>query len=164
MPFQTQVNANIGIGVAGDFASTNPRATVLAGAGELVAGAAGLIIGRFGWLNASDPRRVDNAGSGAPAGFVARGNFEGTITTPFGESSMTILPGKEVTLFKSGDFFVENTGSGPNTRGQKAFASLTTGLVQFANAGATVTGYVETPWFAADVAEDGELVKITREL
>ncbi|HIC9070647.1 TPA: phage cement protein, partial [Klebsiella michiganensis] len=47
------------------------------------------------------------------------------------------------------------------TRGQKVFASLTTGEVQVAAAGATVAGFIETAFYAASDCDAGELVKIS---
>ncbi|TPJ12167.1 hypothetical protein FJW04_23220 [Mesorhizobium sp. B2-7-3] len=49
--FQTQVAYNPAPAVEGDFASSNPRSTILAAAGALVCGALGAIVGRFAWLN-----------------------------------------------------------------------------------------------------------------
>ncbi len=51
--FQTQVNVQQAIGVEGDFASANPRASVLAGAGAFVAGAQGVTVGRWVWADAA---------------------------------------------------------------------------------------------------------------
>jgi len=50
MPFQTVINDQQAPAVAGDFASTNPFANVLAGPGALVAPAGGLIVGNFAWV------------------------------------------------------------------------------------------------------------------
>ena len=53
MGFQTSVGVQPAPAVAGDFASTNARWTVLAGPGGLVAGPAGVTVGRFAWLQAA---------------------------------------------------------------------------------------------------------------
>lgn len=48
MGFQKTLNRDLPVGVEGDFASTNPYHTVLAGEGALKAGAGGVKIGVFG--------------------------------------------------------------------------------------------------------------------
>ena len=151
MPFPSQVNVQPAIAVAGDFASTNPRSTVLAGAGGLVAGAAGVIVGRFAWLNynAADPENapiiVSNnfsgiipggAGTVMPAGFVHR-EQQGLITSYLQESGMTIPAGFPITVMNGGDVFVVNSGSGAAQVGMYAFANFANGLATFA-AGGTV--------------------------
>jgi hypothetical protein len=162
---QTAVNTQPTPAVEGDFASTNPRYTVMAGPGGLVAAPSGVTVGRFAWLLASPldadgaPMQASNTGSGPVAGFVHR-EQQGLITNFLGDASMTVPVGFPVTLFESGDFWVRNNGSGANTLGQKAFASTTDGSVNFAAAGATVTGSVETKWFARSVGAVGEKVKI----
>ena len=52
--FQKQVNLTPAPAVAGDFASTNPRASVPAGPGGLVAGLTGVIVGQFAWVDPAD--------------------------------------------------------------------------------------------------------------
>lgn len=141
--FQTAVSVQPAPAVAGDFASTNPRQSVLAGPGGLVAGALGLTVGRFAWFQAapvdanSAPTIVNNFGFGLPAGIVHR-EQQGLITTYLANAGMLIPVGFAITLFKSADIWVKNDGSTQVLMGQKAFASLTTGQVSFAAAGATV--------------------------
>ena len=77
MGFQKQVYIEPAAAVAGDFASSNPRSTVLAGQGALVADTAGVTVGRFAWADATG--KVTNAGSGVPTGFVHR-EQQGVIT------------------------------------------------------------------------------------
>src|ERR1700748_3407714 len=78
MPFQGQVLVQPAIGVEGDFCSTNPRWSVLAGAGALVCGPQGVTIGRFGWLSNqfqdpdNAPAVLNSFGSGPVGGFVGR--------------------------------------------------------------------------------------------
>ena len=50
------------------------------------------------------------------------------------------------------------------TRGMKAFATLADGSIQFAAAGATVTGAVETGWAAFTAGATGDLVMISNVL
>lgn len=72
---------------------------------------------------------------------------------------MLIQPGREVTLMTAGDFWAKTSTAA--TRGQKIFASLTTGQIQTGAAGATITGYVETNFFAGSTCDAGERVKIS---
>lgn len=153
--FQSVINQYPAPGVEGSFASTNPHATYVAGEGALVAGPAGLTVGRFAW----DVDGVaSNAGTGTPSGFVLR-DGQASITIWLADSSMLIQPGREVTLTTAGDFWAKTSTAA--TRGQKVFASLTTGQVQTGAAGATVAGYAETDFYVGSTADAGELVKIT---
>src|ERR1700738_4595455 len=98
MNFQTFVSTQPSAAVAGDFADANPRWSVDAGHGGLIAGPNGLVIGRFAWWNASliDPNGtpivVNNTGSGPVTGFVHR-EQQGLITQYLADSSMDISTG-----------------------------------------------------------------------
>lgn len=139
--FQQTVNLQQAAAVAGDFASANPRSSVVSHEGTLVAGATGVIVGRFAW--ATGAGIVSNAGAGVPTGFVHRRQGSALITTYLAETSNTIPQGFEVTLMATGDYWVAPITNAV-TVGQKVFASLTTGEIQGAAAGATVDGYIET--------------------
>lgn len=156
MAFQTTMNVNPAPAVEGDFASANPRASVLAGPGALVAGSAGVTIGRFAWADANG--LVLNSGTGTPSGFVHR-EQQGVITEWLGRSTMLVPKGLPITLHNAGDFWVRTATAA--TIGQKIFASITDGTVQTGAAGATIAGFVETKWFAQSVAAAGELVKMS---
>lgn len=142
MGFPTQVNVVPGVGVAGDFASTNPRSSVVNGPGAFVAGPAGAVVGRFAWADAAN-LRVTNFGGGAPTGFVGRSQ-QGLITQFLQESSMVIPTGMPVTLFSSGDFWVKNDGASASAINQTAYVNNSTGQVQFGSnwTGASVTGSI----------------------
>ena len=141
--FQTTVNLQQAAAVEGDFASANPRRSVVSHEGTLVAGTGGVTVARFAWADSAG--KVTNAGAGVPTGFVARSGQQGAaqITTYLAETSMVIPQGYEVTLHETGDFWVKHNTNAA-TVGQKVFASLTTGQIQTAAAGATVAGYIET--------------------
>lgn len=171
MGFQTSVPAYYTPAFPGDFASSNPRASMLAGPGALVAGDSGVTVGRFAWAvplgtvgqqtGVTDfYNKVNNAGTGAPSGFVHREN-QAYITDATAEVGNTIPKGREVTLMVAGDFWVKNDGTAAVTVGQKVFASLTTGQVRTAAAGATVADFAETKWFAMSAAGVGELFKMS---
>lgn len=139
--FQTTVNLQQAAAVAGDFASANPRASVVGHEGTLVAGSSGVTVGLFAWATAAG--LVSNAGTGKPTGFVHREQGSALITTYLGEVSNLIPQGKEITLMKTGDYWATVTVAAASI-GQKAFASLTTGAIQPGNAGATIAGFIET--------------------
>jgi hypothetical protein len=157
MGFPTSVNVQQAPAVAGDFASGNPRATVLAGQGALVAGAAGVVVGRFAWLSAAQidndnaASLVNNFGAGPVAGFVHR-EQQGLITTYLADASMVVPQGFPVTLFSGGDFWVVNAGSTEALVGQKAYAGYADGKVSFAATGTPTTGASVTASVAASTA------------
>lgn len=150
--FQTQANLQQAAAVAGDFASANPRASVVAHEGTLVAGASGVTVANFAWATAAG--LVSNAGAGKPTGFVHRRQGSALITTYLAEGSNLIPQGFEVTLMKTGDYWATINVAAASI-GQKAFASLTTGAMQPGNAGATISGYVETDFTITGFAVGG---------
>lgn len=143
-PFQTAVNTQPALGVAGDFASTNPRFTVDAGQGALVAGANGVYVGRFCWSappvdNDNANSLVNSSGSGPVLGFVHR-EQQALITSYLADASMLVPAGFAVTVFNGGDFLAKNDGAGAVTVGMKAYANFADGKVTFAVAGTPTTG------------------------
>ena len=138
--FQTQVNTVPAVAVAGDFASTNPRYSVLAGPGGLVAGPNGLTIGRFAWwsLTAEDangaPQIVNNSGAGPVTGIVHR-EQQGLITAYLSGSGMVQPLGFGATLYSGGDFWIKNDGSVEADVGMKAYANFADGKCTFAATG-----------------------------
>lgn len=141
--FQTQVNSDPAPAVEGDFASANPRSSMLAGPGALVAGALGVIVGRFARAR-NDNGQVSNGDPGVAnaLGFVARqGNFA-TITAWLGQSSLTVYSGREITLHTSGDFWARFAAGA--TKGQKVFANYSDGTAVAGTAGGSVAGATVT--------------------
>lgn len=141
--FQTQVYNQPAQAVAGDFASANPYFSYDAGPGGLIAGDAGLVIGKFAWVyppldSNSAPQVALNTGNGAVAGFVHRAQ-QGLNSTFLSDAGMTVLKGLPVTLMVGGDFWCVNAGAAQALVGMKAFANLVTGAVSFAAAG-TIPG------------------------
>lgn len=149
MPFQTAVNILPAPAVVGDYASSNPRTSVLAGPGQLVAGAAGLTIGRFAWLDKGTFSRAFNTGSGAPDGFVGRAGNQALITAFLGETSHVVQPGMPCTLYNEGEFWVVNSGAAAVVPNQKAYANNTTGLATFGVTGSPPSGASVTASVAA---------------
>jgi hypothetical protein len=103
MPFQTVIKDYQAPGVAGDFASTNPFANVLAGPGALVAPAGGLIVGNFAWVG-PEGQVSQSYVAGYQLGFLGR-NEQALITEFLGEASMVVPEGFMITLFNEGDFW-----------------------------------------------------------
>lgn len=142
MGFQRQVNLTPAPAVAGDFASANPRASVLAGPNGLVAGVGGVTVGKFAWVK-SDDITVQSYGTApnAPNGFVHR-EQQALITQYLGEQSMNVPVGFPVTLHDEGDFWAVLTGANAAVRGSAIYATYGTGDVTAVAAatGASVTG------------------------
>jgi hypothetical protein len=128
--FQTRVNLYNPLGVAGDFASANPRATALTpDGGALIAGPNGVNIGKFAWIE-SDGRTVTNQGqtSKQPDGFVHR-DQQGLLTE-YLQAAGTLIPhGFPVTLMVEGDFLANNAGPSSLVRGGTLYASYLDGSV-----------------------------------
>jgi hypothetical protein len=163
MPFQNRVNRNNPIAVAGDFASANPRAAVLAGEGGLVAGPLGVTVGKFAWVSA-DGKTVTNSGEGAvaPTGFVHRQEGAALITAFLGEASNVIPAGFPVTLHNAGDFFAAVNGQA-SVNGSQVFASFADGSVFIgaAPAGTTATGSVGATFTATGTANSLAVTAVT---
>lgn len=153
--FQTAVNTLQAQAVAGDWASTNPRASVNAGPGGLVAGPGGVTIGRFGWRDAGDLSTVRNTGSGAPTGFISR-RQQGLNTTYLSVASMLIPAGFGLAMEKEGDFWVANDGATQAVPGQTCFANFADGKATFA-AAATKTGALTAAIAASTFSVTGSI-------
>lgn len=143
MSFQTTVNLQQAPAVAGDFASANPRANVLAGEGALVADIGGCVVGRFAWLLSE---KAKNSGAGSPAGFVHR-EMNALITTFLADSSNTVLQGYPVTVYNEGDFWAKTLTTA--VRGDNVYADHNTGAV--AAGSAKPSTFVGTASFATNV-------------
>lgn len=163
MPFQTRINRDLPIGVEGDFASANPRASVLAGEGALVAGPGGVIVGNFAWL-LPDGKTVVSYGVGAvpPTGFVHR-EENALIVDYLGTSSMVVPEGFEVTLFDAGDFLDKIVGGSASTYGAQCFASFADGSLSIgsAPAGTTATGSVGATFTATATGTNLAVTAVT---
>ena len=104
--FQNTVTVNPAYAVEGDFASDNPRANVLNSPEDgLTAGANGVTIGRFAWVNQAN-QTASNNGTGVPDGFVAR-HTNALINALTEEASMLIPAGRTLALHSKGDFWAK---------------------------------------------------------
>jgi hypothetical protein len=168
--FQTAVNTQPAPAVAGDFADSNPRVSVNAGPGGLVAGAAGVTVGRAAWLSSSliDPDNapiiVNNFGSGAIAGIVPR-RQQGLITQYLADASMVIPQGFQLELISRGGLWVKNEGSTQAQYGQKAYADFATGKLSFAAtnspSSASFTGAIAANTFSVTGSISGNVMTVT---
>lgn len=147
--FQTATRNLQAPGLAGDFASMNPYATQLStqiyNSTGFRAGASGLVIGLFAWLDPSTWTFANNSGAGAPNGFVGRGGMLGLITTYLSGFGVTIPAGMGTpNIYDAGDFYVVNNGLTEAVPNMKTYANNVTGVASFAASGAPTTGGTST--------------------
>ena len=151
--FQNAVNIEPAIGLPGGYAAVNPIVSTPRG---YIAKAA-CKVGGFVWEDSEAEGQVNPSGSGLPLGFVVR--EQNVVMGTNVDYTNEIPAGGTVTVAVEGDFFVQPAAS--VTKGQKVFASTTTGAVSGASAGATVAGSVETNWEFDTSAGAGEIAIIT---
>jgi len=151
--FPNQVNSVQAPAVAGDFASSNPRKTILAGEGGLISGTgvingvsvSGAVVGRFCWTtyqsidNDNAPATLNTFGLGLPAGLVSRKQV-GLITQYLATAVQYLQSGFQISGWNDVDMWVVNAGTTAAQVGQKAFAAFADGSASFAAAGATPSG------------------------
>ena len=163
MGFQKQVNLTPAPAVAGDFASSNPRATVLAGPGGLVAGALGVTVGKFAWVD-DDGSTVQSFGTAtkAPQGFVHR-EQQALIQQYLAESGMNIPQGFPVVLHNEGDFWAKLAGNNAATIGAAIYADYSNGDVcaVAAPAGASVTASIGATFTATGTGTSLVVTSVT---
>lgn len=161
--FPSQVQAYQTPGIAGDFASANPKYLTLAGPGALTSGygvidgvlVSGAVVGRFGWLSYQNvdadgaPGVVNTFGAGKPDGLVHR-TMQGLITAYLGVAVEYLQSGFQIELFSIVDLWVVNANASAIARpGMKAFARFSDGAVLFAAAGSSPSGGSSTASVAA---------------
>lgn len=145
MGFQTTVNQYPAPAVEGDFASANPRVSVMPNSEMLVAGSAGVTIGRFAWVDGSEVNSLSTAPV-APDGFVHR-DHQALNFTLLSESTMVIPQGCGVTLHDQGDFWARSVTAA--TRKQTIYADIHTGRAAAADSAPGT--FVGTASFATNV-------------
>ena len=160
--FPVSVNVNPAIGLPGDFASANPRHSVLAPPGGFSAGSNGLTIGLACWADTATGSILSNAGTGLPMGILHR-NMQALIQAYLGTYGYSVPAGFAVgELFDNADFIVKNFGVSAVAVGMKAFANNTNGTWSFAAPGAIVSGSTETGWYAKLACAAGEVTFINK--
>lgn len=152
MSFQRGLNRDLPRGVAGDFASTNPRNSILAGEAALVAGEP-ITVGQFAFADLQTGKVMADFVAGRIIGFVHRNN---QAIVPLGQAASMIVPtGKETALFSNGDFYIVSPGAG--AAGEPVFALEEGGGISLVATDAQATNFK-----LAEDAVAGQLVKITR--
>lgn len=108
--FQSVIRDNQAPGVKGDFASTNPFSSVLAGPGALVAPAGGLLVGNFFWVGPNGETSQSFV-AGWQVAFLGR-NEQALITEFLGEATMLVPEGFMIVGFNEGDFWAQFEAGG----------------------------------------------------
>jgi len=149
MGFQRTVNQQPAPAVPGDFAGTNPRASVVAPPNGYVAapnypatfGGAlrdALIVGRFAWFNYATGLAANYLTQNSLIGFVHR-EVQTIITDFLGEQRMGVQQGFPVTGCSQGDFWADFSASAPDAAGLSVYADPVTGIATAGAPGASVT-------------------------
>lgn len=138
----------------GDFASDNPRHTLLAGKAQHKVGAGStVIISNFAEVDPTTGLTVATLTGKNPLGFVGRRSNMGVITTWLAENSLALNQGQPVTLYDSGDFYVALAGA---TYGQEIKVD-TTGAI-------SASGTINTGYKVAVPTDSSGLAVITRNI
>ena len=151
MPFQKQVNENIARGIPGQRYGGNPVSHLLP---TPRAGAAGVTVGNFVWLDPADTtgQTVINTGTGKPLGIAQREKSARLGTDE--EASMLIPAGCPVAVVLAGDLIIASGTAA--TPGQKVFATMSTGAPAPGDASAAVSGAVESAFSVREAAAINE--------
>lgn len=134
---QTFVNRELPVGVAGDFAGANIRASAVAGPFAWVASPAGVNIGAIGWCNPATGIVSSYYQPNSIPALIHRTAAKTIITNFLGVATSQIPGGYEVTPMAQGDFWALFAGGA--TQGQVVYANPTTGAVVGAASGQAVT-------------------------
>lgn len=140
MPFQQSVNIQPAPAVEGDWSSCNPRSSVQAGPGQMVAGANGVTVGQFAWSDVNG--LVSNSYvAGGLFGYIHR-EQQALITVYLAETSQVIPTGFPVTMMRTADVW-DRFAAGAAI-GQKVYAYYATGAAYAAATGAPPTNALIT--------------------
>lgn len=136
--FQTFVNNELPIAVPGDFASANPRASVVGGPGAYVAPIAGTNVGVFAWFDPTTGIASSYYKPNSFLAFVHRQN-QALITVFLGIAS-TVVPDGEIVAdgMIQGDFY--GAFQAGASVGQKVYANPQTGALTANTTGNGVAG------------------------
>jgi len=159
MGFPTKINYNWAVGFPGGIASANPKRSAIPGPLGYRAGAAGVTVGAFAWVQA-DGVTVMNVpvASEAPTGFVLR-DQTALITAYLAESTMLLPSGFNVQLMTGGDYFA--VASTVATPGQAVYASSTDGTLATGAAGTVPEGHVATGFIVTQGGAVGDTIIIS---
>jgi len=138
--FQSRINDNPAPAVQGDFADTNVRATVVAGAGALVAAppSRSPIVGNFVWGDQVSGQAFGSYQGETTAKIGFLHNDDQALVVDFlAEGDLALESGLPVTLFNQGSFWADFIAGA--TVGQKVFARYVDGSPYAAAAGTSTT-------------------------
>lgn len=152
MSFPTAVRLQPEVGVPGTRASMNPISVISRLAQSAVT------VARFVWPGTDTDNQVQNTGTGNPLGLAITDQI-GIIPNYLQEYSMQVPAGFPVQVAEQGEFFASSANAA--TLGQKVFATLADGTLQFGAAGATVTGAIETPFVVTRGGAANAVIKIS---
>lgn len=159
MGFPNKINYSWAIGFPGGIASANPRRSAIPGPLGYRAGAAGVVVGAFGWVQADGVTVLNKpVAKEAPTGFVLR-DQTALITAYLAESTMVLPSGFNVQLMTGGDYFAAaTTDAAP---GQAVYASATDGTIATGAAGTVPSGYVATGFVVTQGGATGSVIIIS---
>ncbi|WP_227242414.1 structural cement protein Gp24 [Paraburkholderia caribensis] len=152
MSFQTSVQQQPEVGVAGSRASMNPISVI----SRIAQGTVN--IARFVWPGTDTDNQVQNTGSGKPLGLAVRDQL-GILPNYLQEASMQVPGGFPVEVAEQGEWFASSANAA--TLGQKVFATLADGTLQFGAAGATIAGAIETKFVVTRGGAANAVIKIS---
>ncbi|MFT8783576.1 MULTISPECIES: hypothetical protein [Acetobacter] len=162
MPFPNTVHYGWPAGFPGAWASQNPQRMVVPGQNGFCAGAGGVAVAAFAWVQADGTTVLNTPDAAspkaAPTGFVVRAQ-QGQATQYLQQNTMTIAQGFMVGLAQGGDVFA--LASTDATVGQAVYASTINGTLQCAAGGSAPTGTVDTGWSVAQGGAAGLPIIIT---
>lgn len=153
MGFQKNVYLQPEVGVPGTRASQNPISVISRIAQTPVTVAA------FVWPGTDTDNQVQNTGTGKPLGLAVTDQV-GILPNYLQEASMQVPQGFPVEVAEQGDWFAQSATNAA-TLGQKVFANLADGTLNFGAAGATVAGAVETHFVVTRGGAAGAVLKIS---
>lgn len=138
--FQSFVNNELPPAIAGDFASANPRASIIGG-GEFAytAAANGLVVGVFSWSNPSTGIASNFYQANSFLGFFHRA-MNALITQFLGFEATAAVPGTMVDTYDQGEFWGYFAGGA--TAGQKVYADPLYGILTSNTTGNSVGGAI----------------------
>ncbi|MEX3614575.1 MAG: hypothetical protein VB141_12680 [Burkholderia gladioli] len=115
-------------------------------------------VAAFVWPGTDTDNQVQNTGTGNPLG-LAIVNQNGIIPNYLQEFNMQVPNGFPVEIAEQGEFFAKSANVA--TLGQRVFATLADGTLQFGAKGATITGAVETKYVVTRGGAAGAVLKIS---
>lgn len=140
MAFQTAVGTTMAPGIEGGWSGRNPHFTLTnPDEAQWIVGAAGAIIGRFGWANPINGQvtSVHPGVASARVGFIHR-DQEVFITGLLNAASLALVSGQPIDLLEDGPVW-GRFAAGSATVGLKVYASYADGSLRAAVTGAPAT-------------------------